>query len=226
MHDQLSQQSAASAEHLVHPAYSPDMLADLRQQIQVKLRERAKGFEGQGPNRGVNAYARDELQQILREVAARGMCATAEEPEIFFPERGQSTIPAQKECADCSLRAECGSLALLVGEPFGVWGGISAKNRRSMRSKLSLGGNIIAISKLNDSHPVRVALRNLSDETASISLLSARQREGQAIVKLITDKATEAGAKIKQMLMAENLWVEVIEVTDEDDTDETDTDSV
>lgn len=56
-------------------------------------------------------------------------CASAD-PEAWFPEKGQSTIDAKRVCADCPVLAECRSDVLARGERFGVWGGMSERDRR------------------------------------------------------------------------------------------------
>lgn len=53
-------------------------------------------------------------------------------PDIFHPEpQGASTAAAMRVCAGCPVRIEC--LTEHVGEPFGVWGGTTPKQRRRMR---------------------------------------------------------------------------------------------
>jgi WhiB family redox-sensing transcriptional regulator len=61
-----------------------------------------------------------------------------EDPELFFPvgEDGpaiRQTNKAKTVCRDCSVRAECLRWALDHGEDYGVWGGISADERRMLR---------------------------------------------------------------------------------------------
>lgn len=52
--------------------------------------------------------------------------------ELFFPEKGESwhMRHAKKVCADCPVRAECLQYALDNHERFGVWGGLSERQRR------------------------------------------------------------------------------------------------
>jgi len=59
-------------------------------------------------------------------------CAETD-PEIFFPEGGQSTEPAKKVCRRCEVRGECLQDALAKGERFGVRGGLSERERRPLR---------------------------------------------------------------------------------------------
>jgi WhiB family redox-sensing transcriptional regulator len=53
--------------------------------------------------------------------------------EVFFPERGQSVIPAQAVCAGCAVRSACLEYALAINERHGIWGGTSERERRVLR---------------------------------------------------------------------------------------------
>ncbi len=53
--------------------------------------------------------------------------------DVFFPLRGQSCEPALVYCRQCEVRAECLDFALTFKERFGVWGGMSEKQRRIIR---------------------------------------------------------------------------------------------
>lgn len=65
---------------------------------------------------------------------ADGLC-TQTDPELFFPEKGGSTREAKKVCANCTVRAECLSYALENDERFGIWGGLSERERRKLRDQ-------------------------------------------------------------------------------------------
>jgi WhiB family redox-sensing transcriptional regulator len=66
----------------------------------------------------------------------RALCAQTD-PEAFFPEKGGSTREAKKICTGCEVRSECLSYALANDERFGIWGGLSERERR--RLKRSVG---------------------------------------------------------------------------------------
>lgn len=51
------------------------------------------------------------------------------DPEVFFPEKGESTRDAKKVCGACLVRSACLDYALRNGEEHGVWGGLSKKER-------------------------------------------------------------------------------------------------
>lgn len=55
------------------------------------------------------------------------------DPDLFFPERGASTREAKEVCRGCEVRGECLEFALRNGEKFGIWGGLSERERRRIR---------------------------------------------------------------------------------------------
>lgn len=59
-------------------------------------------------------------------------CLSAD-PDMFFPEKGGSTREAKRVCASCPVRAECLEYALDNDERYGVWGGLSERERRNLR---------------------------------------------------------------------------------------------
>jgi len=62
------------------------------------------------------------------------LCAQTD-PEAFFPEKGGSTRDAKKVCASCTVRSECLDYALANDERFGIWGGMSERERRRLRKR-------------------------------------------------------------------------------------------
>ena len=62
----------------------------------------------------------------------KALCAQTD-PEAFFPEKGGSTREAKRVCGSCEVRAECLEYALQNDERFGIWGGLSERERRRMR---------------------------------------------------------------------------------------------
>ena len=66
----------------------------------------------------------------------RALCAQTD-PEAFFPEKGGSTREAKKVCRACEVRAECLEYALAHDERFGIWGGMSERERRRLRQEAS-----------------------------------------------------------------------------------------
>lgn len=59
------------------------------------------------------------------------LCAQTD-PELFYPEKGGSTKEAKAVCAQCLVRAECLDYALATQQRFGVYGGLSERERRKL----------------------------------------------------------------------------------------------
>ena len=74
---------------------------------------------------------RDELTW-----ADQALCAEVD-PEIFFPEKGGSSREAKRICSECSVRIECLNYALRRDERYGVWGGMSERERRRLKRMAS-----------------------------------------------------------------------------------------
>ncbi len=64
----------------------------------------------------------------------RALCAQTD-PEAFFPEKGGSTREAKRVCLSCDVRVECLDYALSQDERFGIWGGLSERERRRLKRK-------------------------------------------------------------------------------------------
>ena len=62
------------------------------------------------------------------------LCAQTD-PEAFFPEKGGSTREAKKICGSCEVRNNCLEYALENDERFGIWGGLSERERRKLRKR-------------------------------------------------------------------------------------------
>lgn len=65
---------------------------------------------------------------------ADAVCAQTD-PESFFPEKGGSTREAKKVCFSCEARTECLQYALAHNERWGVWGGVSERERRKLAKR-------------------------------------------------------------------------------------------
>ena len=53
---------------------------------------------------------------------------------VFFPERGESAGPARRVCAACPVRQACLDYAISNRIAYGVWGGLTERERRALRS--------------------------------------------------------------------------------------------
>ena len=63
---------------------------------------------------------------------AEALCAQTD-PEAFFPEKGGSTREAKRVCQSCTVKSECLEYALEHDERFGIWGGLSERERRKLK---------------------------------------------------------------------------------------------
>ncbi len=71
----------------------------------------------------------DSIEEQWQE---RALCAQTD-PEAFFPEKGGSTREAKRICMGCEVRDECLEYALAHDERFGIWGGLSERERRRLK---------------------------------------------------------------------------------------------
>lgn len=62
----------------------------------------------------------------------RALCAQTD-PEAFFPEKGGSTREAKRICQGCEVKDACLEYALAHDERFGIWGGLSERERRRLK---------------------------------------------------------------------------------------------
>lgn len=60
------------------------------------------------------------------------ICAQID-PDLFFPEKGASIQQAKRVCDSCPVRQQCLDAALRNNERFGIWGGLSERERREYR---------------------------------------------------------------------------------------------
>jgi WhiB family redox-sensing transcriptional regulator len=68
------------------------------------------------------------------------------DPDLFFPERGASTREAKEVCRGCEVRQQCLDYALANGEKFGIWGGLSERERRRLRRQRAQDGRRVIIN--------------------------------------------------------------------------------
>ena len=100
---------------VVHPVAVPGRENDA---VWIGLRPGLEDFSGEGEL----GWQTDAL------------CAQTD-PEAFFPEKGGSTRDAKKVCGVCNVKAQCLEYALANDERFGIWGGLSERERRRLRKR-------------------------------------------------------------------------------------------
>lgn len=77
-----------------------------------------------------------------------GLCAQTD-PDAFHPDKYGSVEPAKAVCGVCPVLAECRSWALETDQRFGVWGGLSARERQQIRTRTTTN------STRHDAHPAK-----------------------------------------------------------------------
>lgn len=82
-------------------------------------------FSGEIEDEGVFAWQ--------KQAKCRGL-----NPDLFYPERGVSTREPKEVCRSCPAREECLEYALENGEKFGIWGGMSERERRRLRRQRNI----------------------------------------------------------------------------------------
>jgi WhiB family redox-sensing transcriptional regulator len=83
---------------------------------------------------GINSFDLFE-ENDEQEWQERALCAQTD-PEAFFPEKGGSTREAKRICSGCDVRSECLEYALAHDERFGIWGGLSERERRRLKKRV------------------------------------------------------------------------------------------
>jgi WhiB family redox-sensing transcriptional regulator len=71
----------------------------------------------------------DDPDAWRQHAECRGM-----DPEFFYPERGEDVDAIKAVCATCPVRAQCLEYAITHREMHGIWGGLSERQRRRIRS--------------------------------------------------------------------------------------------
>lgn len=71
-----------------------------------------------------------------REWVQDAACRDAD-PDVFMPSKGAHTeaTAAKAICGRCPVIEECATWALDNGERFGIWGGLSERDRLRMRMR-------------------------------------------------------------------------------------------
>lgn len=69
----------------------------------------------------------------MGEAACRGS-----DQDVFFPGRGASAEPAKEICRGCPVLEECYEYILTGPHQFGIWAGMSERERRRIRVQLRL----------------------------------------------------------------------------------------
>jgi WhiB family redox-sensing transcriptional regulator len=108
-------------------------------------------------------------------------CAEVD-PEIFYPERGESARPAKQVCQGCEVRAACLAFAVDNGIAFGIWGGLSERQRRRLGTQHldSAPGPRLCANRLHPLAGVNLTADGRCRECRNASRRVAEDRKGLA----------------------------------------------
>lgn len=82
------------------------------------------------PRHRIPATPAPTLERWRQWAACRGA-----DLNLFFPGRGESAQPARLVCSGCPVREPCLDYALDQGITHGIWGGLTERDRRPLRSR-------------------------------------------------------------------------------------------
>lgn len=65
-----------------------------------------------------------------------GLCRQVD-GDLFYPDKGDpiSTKAIKAVCLNCPVLVECGEYAVEAREPYGIWGGMSVRDRALLRAE-------------------------------------------------------------------------------------------
>jgi WhiB family redox-sensing transcriptional regulator len=96
----------------------------------LRFRRTACRRQARGGAMTTTTVPRVEPQPWYERAACRGRDA-----DCFFPEKGGSTRAAKRICQTCVVQVECLEYALANDERFGIWGGMSERERRRLKKR-------------------------------------------------------------------------------------------
>jgi WhiB family redox-sensing transcriptional regulator len=97
-----------------------------------------RGINGRRrPHLQLLVVANDRLSLDLPDLS--GAACRREDPEVFFSEAASQVAYAKSVCGRCPVRAACLARALGFREEHGVFGGLTAGERRGLRRRQRQG---------------------------------------------------------------------------------------
>jgi WhiB family redox-sensing transcriptional regulator len=119
--------------------YKENRIMPIRPQDSQKQAPTSSSSSPSSPSSHTNLSAGPIIQLISGESVElswqeRALCAQTD-PEAFFPEKGGSTREAKRVCLSCDVRSQCLEYALAHDERFGIWGGLSERERRRLKRR-------------------------------------------------------------------------------------------
>ena len=112
----------------------PDRSERAARAVQSMDAHTGSAFDRTFASQGIAGLLGIGLEADAQSWQEQALCAETD-PEAFFPEKGGSTREAKKICTGCEVKAECLEYALANDERFGIWGGLSERERRRLRRR-------------------------------------------------------------------------------------------
>ncbi|MDM4722779.1 WhiB family transcriptional regulator [Micromonospora sp. WMMA1363] len=84
-----------------------------------------------------------DLLAAAEEWQERAQCPQTD-PEAFYPDKGGSPDVAKRVCRRCEVRTECLEYALDNDERYGIWGGLSERERRKLKRRTTRAVEVAA----------------------------------------------------------------------------------
>jgi WhiB family redox-sensing transcriptional regulator len=107
------------------------------------------------PARHVTSHGHTEQRSVIEDLFGNNepwmitaVCAQTDDPDAFYPEKGGPTQKGKAVCGRCDVRAACLAYALDRNEPYGIWGGLSVRERRRLQRDPSLRAAILTSLQL------------------------------------------------------------------------------
>jgi WhiB family redox-sensing transcriptional regulator len=117
-----------------------------------------------------------------------GLCAQTD-PEAFYPDSGVNAHAAKAVCRACPVIEACREHALTAPEPYGVWGGLSERERQALRRDQ---GRPRAISQRGKA--IRAAVARMAGEGKTKSQIGrVLKLSGTTINRYLADTGTTPG---------------------------------
>ncbi len=149
--DQVSAAGVGSRQAQIYTMQSAQYLEDQANAFLAAADAKEKaGKAAAPPKKAIDLFSSDPEALSLWEAAAGlystdgddgelawqadALCAQTD-PEAFFPEKGGSTRDAKRVCNECPVREACLDYAMENDERFGIWGGLSERERRRLRKQ-------------------------------------------------------------------------------------------
>lgn len=145
----------------------------------------------------LNAVLASEEKQAWK---SKGNCRGCD-PDLFFPQRGQSTKEAKAICNGtgefdvCPVKEQCLDWAVEQNEKFGIWGGKSERERRVIR-RIRKTGSAEPGSKYRGEGVVKMRAEHGTDAGYRWERLHQGQRLGNGNFVKICDACRTAHARL------------------------------